>query len=145
MKKNMGNCLKRSGSSNKDDDDQYFWSSSSHRRHGSRVMDESGGGRGGGGGGGEEVLVQKQSLLGSSVSSSSSNNKSITREVKIKITKKELEELIGKADVQGLSVEQVLAELINSPDYHDHGQDHRHKLHHQRSWRPVLQTIPEVN
>ncbi|KAK4859133.1 hypothetical protein QYF36_027464 [Acer negundo] len=131
----MGNCLKRSGSSNKDDDhDQYFWGSSSHRRHGSRVMDESGSRSGGG-----EEVAEKQSLLGASVSSSSNNNnKSITREVKIKITKKELEELIGRADVQGLSVEQVLAELVNGPDYH-------HKLHHQRSWRPVLQTIPEVN
>ncbi|KAK2644471.1 hypothetical protein Ddye_019666 [Dipteronia dyeriana] len=135
----MGNCLKRSGSLNKDDDDKDFWGSSSHRRHGSRVMDESGGGRGG-----EEVLVEKQSLLGASVSSSSNNNKSTTREVKIKITKKELEELIGRADVQGLSVEQVLAGLINGPDYHGHGQDHHQKLHHQRSWRPVLQTIPEV-
>ncbi|TXG47039.1 hypothetical protein EZV62_026333 [Acer yangbiense] len=137
----MGNCLKRSGSSNKDDDDQYFWGSSSHRRHGSRVMDESGRGSGCG-----EEVAKKQNLLGASVSPSSSNNnnKSITREVKIKITKKELEELIGRADVQGLSVEQVLAELINGPDYHSDGQDH-HKLHHQRSWRPVLQTIPEVN
>ncbi|KAF8409555.1 hypothetical protein HHK36_005633 [Tetracentron sinense] len=34
-------------------------------------------------------------------------------EVKIKITKKQLEELLGRVDVKGLSVEQVLAQLGN--------------------------------
>ncbi|GAV86404.1 DUF4228 domain-containing protein [Cephalotus follicularis] len=62
---------------------------------------------------------------------------SSTREMKIKITKRELEELIRKVDMQGLSLEQVLAQMINGND--------GYQLEHQRSWRPVLQSIPEVN
>lgn len=57
-------------------------------------------------------------------------------EVKIKITKKQLEELLGKVDLQGLSVQQVLAQLINVSD--------RYEMHN-RPWRPALQSIPEVN
>ncbi|KAF5205445.1 Dna-directed rna polymerase subunit beta like [Thalictrum thalictroides] len=65
------------------------------------------------------------------------NVSSSPTEVKIKITKKELEELLGKVDVQGLSVQQLLAQLINaSNDYH---------IHNSRSWRPALSSIPEVN
>lgn len=59
-----------------------------------------------------------------------------TTEVKIKITKKQLEELLGKMDVKELSVQQVLAQLINV--------SHSYETHH-RSWRPALQSIPEVN
>ncbi|KAA8523682.1 hypothetical protein F0562_010105 [Nyssa sinensis] len=51
-------------------------------------------------------------------------------EVKIKISKKQLEELLSRMDVQGLSVQQVLAQLINGET-------------HQRAWRPALQSIPE--
>ncbi|KAL8107755.1 hypothetical protein AgCh_024237 [Apium graveolens] len=72
------------------------------------------------------------------------------REVKIKITKEKLEELLGKADVHDMSADQVLARLLSaSADYHyyDHAihldLDSHHPHHH--SWRPALQTIPEVN
>ncbi|XP_022139678.1 uncharacterized protein LOC111010526 [Momordica charantia] len=58
-------------------------------------------------------------------------------EVKIKITKKQLEELLGKADVKGLSVQQVLAQLIAVGDQF-------HESRH-RPWRPVLQSIPEMD
>ncbi|XP_058099667.1 uncharacterized protein LOC131244011 [Magnolia sinica] len=57
-------------------------------------------------------------------------------EVKIKITKKELEELLGKLDIQGMSIEKVLTQLMDAG-----GECH---LRH-RSWRPALQSIPEVN
>ncbi|KAG4402851.1 hypothetical protein AAZX31_02G273600 [Glycine max] len=55
--------------------------------------------------------------------------KKSTREVKIKITKKQLVELVGKVEVKELRMEQVLAHLMN------------HSL--QRPWRPALQSIPE--
>ncbi|KAK7320382.1 hypothetical protein VNO77_29803 [Canavalia gladiata] len=60
---------------------------------------------------------------------SSSGGKKRIREVKIKMTKKQLEELIGKVEVKELRMEQVLAQLM------------KHSL--QRPWRPALQSIPE--
>nr|XP_043630841.1 uncharacterized protein LOC122602190 [Erigeron canadensis] len=57
-----------------------------------------------------------------------------TTEVKIKISKKQLEELLGRTDVQGLSVQQVLGRLMDASDGFES---------HQPSWRPALQSIPE--
>ncbi|KAJ7967684.1 DUF4228 domain-containing protein [Quillaja saponaria] len=93
----------------------------------------------------ENDLEKERLLLGeltrsSSTSSTSSSilNSNKNGEVKIKISKKDLEKLVGNH--QGLSVEQILACLINATDgYHDHHDQY------QRSWKPVLQTIPEVN
>ena len=83
-----------------------------------------------------------------SSSSSSLRKASNCREVKIKITKKELDHLLGRASggpMQGLSVEQFLSHLLNNGG----GDLHRHSfgglMEHQRSWRPGLQSIPEVN
>ncbi|KAK4727319.1 hypothetical protein R3W88_032236 [Solanum pinnatisectum] len=45
-------------------------------------------------------------------------------------------ELMGKADVQDISVHQLLKQLMNVTE----GLELRH-----RSWRPALQSIPEVN
>nr|XP_027089325.1 uncharacterized protein LOC113710488 [Coffea arabica] len=56
-------------------------------------------------------------------------------EVKIKITKKQLEELLSKVDVQGKPVKEVLALLLNLGDGNET---------HPRSWRPALQSIPEA-
>lgn len=63
-----------------------------------------------------------------------------TTEVKIKITKKQLEALLGKVDVRDLRVEQVMAQLMSHSDRFQ-------SQTHQRSWswRPALQSIPEVN
>ncbi|KAF5472797.1 hypothetical protein F2P56_009484 [Juglans regia] len=64
------------------------------------------------------------------------------REVKITITKKELEELLGRVDVQGLSAKQILA------SWWAHAADRRFNSvlkEHHRPWRPTLQSIPEVN
>ncbi|XP_057465799.1 uncharacterized protein LOC130755438 [Actinidia eriantha] len=57
-------------------------------------------------------------------------------EVKIKVTKKQLEELLGRVEVQGMSVHQLLAQLMSASDPFES---------HQRSWRPQLQSIPEGN
>lgn len=58
-------------------------------------------------------------------------------EVKVKITKKQLEELLGRTDVRGLTVQQVVAQLIKVG-----GDDFQSN---QRPWRPALQSIPEVD
>ncbi|OIW09657.1 hypothetical protein TanjilG_15363 [Lupinus angustifolius] len=63
-------------------------------------------------------------------------NGKTTTEVKIKITKKQLEELLGKVDMRELRVEQVLAQLMN----HSREYESFHK-----PWRPSLQSIPEMN
>lgn len=57
-------------------------------------------------------------------------------QVKIKITKRELEELVGSRGGAG-DVEQLLAGVINDRD--DQVEEHH------RPWRPALQTIPELN
>lgn len=56
--------------------------------------------------------------------------------MKIKITKRELEELVGSSGGAG-DVEQLLASVINDSD-EQVGEPHR-------PWRPALQTIPEFN
>ncbi|GMJ10327.1 hypothetical protein like AT3G20340 [Hibiscus trionum] len=79
----------------------------------------------------EKGLLGNHKIIGSTTSSSA------TREVKVKITRKQLVELLGSVDVKELSVQQVLAQLINVGDQYDQED--------QRSWRPALQSIPEVN
>ncbi|XP_027344305.1 uncharacterized protein LOC113856607 [Abrus precatorius] len=69
-------------------------------------------------------------------SSKGANNAKTTTEVKIKITKKQLEELLSKVDVRELRVEQVMSHLMK----HSGGYQSL-----QRPWRPALQSIPEVN
>ncbi|WCJ32919.1 hypothetical protein M5689_014314 [Euphorbia peplus] len=64
-------------------------------------------------------------------SSKLSNNK----EVKVKISKQQLAELLGRVDMNELSVQQVLAELMNITD--------SVVSDHNRPWKPNLQTIPE--
>ncbi|XP_021860704.2 uncharacterized protein [Spinacia oleracea] len=64
------------------------------------------------------------------------------KEVKVKITKKQLEELLGKMNVdvqqqkQGLSSGQILGKLVKVSVYSE--------TTHHKSWRPRLQTIPEL-
>ncbi|KAI5656785.1 hypothetical protein M9H77_25578 [Catharanthus roseus] len=59
-----------------------------------------------------------------------------SREIKIKITKKQLEELVGRAADQ--KQDPVLSRLIYAGQRCEF-------LSSQRSWRPRLQSIPEVN
>ncbi|KAM7278465.1 hypothetical protein ACFE04_005599 [Oxalis oulophora] len=65
------------------------------------------------------------------------NKSKRTREVKIKITKKQLEELLYRANVNDLTVEQVLVRLINV------GSGDHDQLFNQPPWKPDLQSIPE--
>ncbi|GJT58917.1 hypothetical protein Tco_1002450 [Tanacetum coccineum] len=60
--------------------------------------------------------------------------KRLKTEIKIKISKKQLEEVLGKTDVQGLTIEQVLAQLMSVSERFES---------HEHSWRPGLQSIPE--
>ncbi|KAL1537800.1 hypothetical protein AAHA92_30281 [Salvia divinorum] len=53
-------------------------------------------------------------------------------EVKIKISRKELEKLLKEADVEGMSLQQVLAQLVAGEE-------------NQRPWRPALGSIPEYD
>lgn len=93
---------------------------------------------------GEDTLLRNADKNNKAdVSSSSSSPPSTTAtpatkttEVKIKITKKQLEELLGKVEVQGLSVHQLLDQLMSASDRF---------VAQQRSWRPALQSIPEIN
>ncbi|KAG8386129.1 hypothetical protein BUALT_Bualt03G0116900 [Buddleja alternifolia] len=55
-------------------------------------------------------------------------------EVKIKVSKKQLEQLLIKADSEGLTVQEVLARLMDVGDQFEA---------HRRSWSPDLQSIPE--
>ncbi|XP_054799649.1 uncharacterized protein LOC129304049 [Prosopis cineraria] len=58
-----------------------------------------------------------------------------TTEVKIKITKKQLEALLGKLDVKDLRADEFMVQLIS----------HSHRSQtHQRPWKPALQSIPEL-
>ncbi|GJW74383.1 hypothetical protein Tco_0133753 [Tanacetum coccineum] len=63
-----------------------------------------------------------------------SSEKKVKTEIKIKISKKQLEKLLSSADVKGLTSQQVLAQLMNVSDRVES---------HQRAWRPALQSIPE--
>ncbi|CAI0407198.1 unnamed protein product [Linum tenue] len=127
----MGNCCRKSLSSTAvwaDDDDSDDWEALGNH-HRIVLFDADRG-------------EDKNRLLPARSSSSSSSG----REVKIKVSRRELEELMSRVEMQGLSSEQVLARLIISsagaaaaglfsdPADEDH---HRH-------WKPVLQSIPEV-
>ncbi|XP_042410735.1 uncharacterized protein LOC122000390 [Zingiber officinale] len=55
--------------------------------------------------------------------------------IRIRISKKQLEELLHQADVQGLPLCRVLAGLVGKPVRLEEMEKH---------WRPKLLTIPEV-
>lgn len=142
----MGNCLRRESGMEWAGED---WGSLESKSHHSNSMhstkdtyDNT-----------EKLKLLGEIRSGSDIySSSSSSSGGITglenKEVKIKISKKELEQLVERFHgVQGLSIEQVLlSHLMNGGDYyHYHDHDLQRQWEHQRSWRPVLQSIPEVN
>ncbi|CDP04395.1 unnamed protein product [Coffea canephora] len=95
----------------------------------------------------KKYVPENQSLLdddhnpGFSSSSSSSSSFSNGREIKIRITKKQLEKLLGEVDVGEMPVDQMLSRLINASDQHFQVQNQQQRW----SWRPRLQSIPEVN
>ena len=94
-------------------------------------------------GGGDSDMEEKRRLLAAKMGGAASLPRSPSgREVKIKITKKELEELLATVDdKQGVTLEHVLSQLmINATDT-----DRPADMLRQRSWRPALQSIPEIN
>ncbi|GAA0167364.1 hypothetical protein Leryth_013586 [Lithospermum erythrorhizon] len=76
---------------------------------------------------------EEEELIGKNHASFSSN---IGTEVKIKISKKQLEELVKRASLEGLTIQEAIIELMDVGDRYEH--------QHQRSWRPALQSIPET-
>ncbi|KAL5730770.1 hypothetical protein ACHQM5_003562 [Ranunculus cassubicifolius] len=58
--------------------------------------------------------------------------------VKIKITKKQLEAMLGSAEMEGLSIEDMVSQLINASEEDEAPLQ-------QQPWKPALQSIPEVN
>ncbi|KAG9454047.1 hypothetical protein H6P81_006951 [Aristolochia fimbriata] len=110
----MGNCLRHHRQSSatrwEEEDWGVFEESEPCGKMGSRKGEE------------ENLLGEKQRVP--------------STEVKIKISKKQLEELLGRADVQGMSIEQILAQLISV--------DGELQLRH-RHWKPALQSIPEID
>ncbi|WCJ32917.1 hypothetical protein M5689_014312 [Euphorbia peplus] len=116
----MGNCLRRDSSMQWGGDD---WGSNSPESINTRSHDD-----------GDDYVEkqdQKELFLHQQCSKSSSN----VKEVKIKISKKELAELLGRVDMNELSVEQVLAQLINITNAVVSDRN--------RPWKPDLQSIPE--
>ncbi|XP_057420032.1 uncharacterized protein LOC130714153 [Lotus japonicus] len=131
----MGNCIVPASSMEWGGDDWGSLRSDENTRSSSssnKVIDET------------HVLsfenVPKEKLLGALRGSCDANGK-----VKIKISKKEVAELLGviekhqmnnkkKQVVGGASAEQVLLRLINA-NHHHHD--------HDAPWRPVLETVPE--
>ncbi|KAL3341153.1 hypothetical protein AABB24_025622 [Solanum stoloniferum] len=95
----------------------------------------------------KNLVIEKEKLfLSSSSSPSSSSISSSTvnyKEVKIRITKNELEQILaGKNDnMEEVTMEQLLSGFINSSNNSFDFEN----IQRQQSWKPRLQSIPEVN
>lgn len=133
----MGNCLKHQSSTqwagddwgtlaSNDEDDPFFAGETTGDTWEYKAMMKIE----------EKGLLDNHQNIGFTTSSAATTTTAASHEVKVKITKKQLEELLGRVDVKELSVQQVLAQLINVSNQYETN---------QRSWRPALQSIPEVN
>ncbi|XP_022876970.1 uncharacterized protein LOC111395203 [Olea europaea var. sylvestris] len=60
-------------------------------------------------------------------------------EVKIKITKRQLQEFLGRVDMEDLTTEQALCQLVNA------GDGNLSDVQSRRPWRLRLHSIPEVD
>ncbi|XP_028800675.1 uncharacterized protein LOC114755947 [Neltuma alba] len=103
----MGNCLKHPSTGKYTTDDDDFWDYTLEK---------------------EVVYCPEKDTGGGSTTGK-------TTGLKIKITKKQLEALLGKVDVNDLRTDKFMAQLIS----HGH-----HFQTHQRRWKPALQSIPEL-
>ncbi|CAN1159792.1 hypothetical protein LINPERPRIM_LOCUS22088 [Linum perenne] len=125
----MGNCCKGVSSAAVHDDGDDWELLPLHNNHETVLFDAA--------------SSDKNRLLPVSSTSSLSSGR---EQVKIKVSKRELEELISRVDTQGLSSERILARLILSGSCDD--KLRRFLLQDddddRRCWKPVLQTIPEV-
>ncbi|MBA0877168.1 hypothetical protein Goshw_011977 [Gossypium schwendimanii] len=121
----MGNCLRHQKKSSwvvDNDDDDWEAIVSAH-------------GEGGDNGGGISI-AEEERLLGGGGKRGDVQNTS--REVKITISKKELEQLVKKVELQGLTLEQFLSRVVNG------GADlYEVEEQQPQPWKPMLQSIPE--
>lgn len=112
----MGNCIdrQRAASWAEDDDvcddDERAWASSE-----------------------ESVNSQEDDEIEKNGRDTSSGGTTTTTEVKIKITKKQLEKLLKQVDGKDLTIQEVLADLMSS------------EVDTGRHWKPALQSIPEAS
>ncbi|GAA0169685.1 hypothetical protein LIER_24114 [Lithospermum erythrorhizon] len=58
-------------------------------------------------------------------------------EVKIKISKKKLQELVNMGNIEGLTIQQMIVQLMDVGN--------KYEPQHHKSWRPALQSIPETD
>nr|XP_009770082.1 PREDICTED: uncharacterized protein LOC104220825 [Nicotiana sylvestris]XP_016432780.1 PREDICTED: uncharacterized protein LOC107759365 [Nicotiana tabacum] len=96
----------------------------------------------------KEKLLSDNSkdLFSSSSSSSSSSSLSSStnnyKEVKIRISKKELEKMLGKIEnMEEVTMDQLLSGFLNSSNNSFECEN----FQRQRSWKPRLQSIPEID
>lgn len=86
-----------------------------------------------------------EKLLGetSNVTTSSSSSSCGRREIKIRMTKKELEDLMRNIGLKSLTAEEILSKLI-----FDGGDQIGFSAvdisNHHQPWKPALQSIPEI-
>ncbi|MQL87413.1 hypothetical protein Taro_019960 [Colocasia esculenta] len=119
----MGNCMRvQPAECGVDDDGEYWeWAEGDHRR---RHL-------------GREFAVEEEKvelLMGDGVAVQAAT---AGTEVRIKLSRRKLEELLGKADAQRLPLGLVLARMAFD-------MEGRASLRRGRHWRPALHNIPEV-
>nr|XP_043625606.1 uncharacterized protein LOC122597035 [Erigeron canadensis] len=133
----MGNCCLKGRSrlvwADDDENDQWVYYSDPNLEHKESLLAD------------EKVKNHSKSPSVSINGNSSSNNNGKTREVKIKLSKKKLEELLGKVEnLHDIPMDQLLDRLIDSSEQFDiHDCDDHY--HHQHAWKPNLSSIPEEN
>lgn len=104
----MGNCIHRQGAiSWVDDDDEWEPEESTSQAN-------------------NHNKVEHSEVRGKGVHPST--------EVKIKITRKQLEKLLKQVDAKGATVQEILADLMSNGD----------TCPQDRHWKPALQSIPEA-
>lgn len=113
----MGNCIGHQKAVTWVDDDDEDWEAAESPMHCSRKEEES-----------EEMVgKEKGSLEGKGGVAST--------EVKVKISKKQLEDLLRRVEGKGLPIQQVLTDLLSMGE--------AALQERAQHWRPVLQSIPE--
>ncbi|XP_008806400.2 uncharacterized protein LOC103719103 [Phoenix dactylifera] len=115
----MGNCIDHQKAATwvDDDDDDDDWESAEGAMHYSRKEKA------------REVVVDKEKGLLEGKGGVAST------EVKVKISKKQLEELLQRVEGKGLPIQQVLTDLLSLGEV-----ALQERTQH---WRPALQSIPE--
>ncbi|XP_010448967.1 PREDICTED: uncharacterized protein LOC104731332 [Camelina sativa] len=121
----MGNCIGTKTSCSRDECESL---NKKRRRRSSTVFHDEDG---------EKLLGET-----SSETSSSSSTSCGRREIKIRMTRKELEDLMRNIGLKGLTAEEILSKLIF--DGGDQiGFSAVDLTNHHQPWKPALQSIPE--